>query len=97
MTGVGGTSEIYVTHNDADVVVTQFCTSRVTGGVALIEPVAGTTFVQTTESTVCQSFETGMTLPRGKSIKCATSSIAPAGTYFCTMMGFRSPDPIAPN
>ena len=80
------TQIVYTTAPTGDFVLTQFCSSPVTGGVLLTAVRLGG-IAQTAGGNLCYNFQPGFIMPQGTAIICATTALAEPGSYFCTIAG----------
>lgn len=94
LSGPSQSQVVYTTPSNADFILTQFCSSKVSGGVRL--SASGFGGVAQTGNELCYSFAPGMSLPRASAISCATTAAASPGDYFCTISGALNPDAILP-
>lgn len=89
LSGASDTQTVYMTPATGSVYLTQFCASDVAGGVRL--DVAGFGPIASTgAASPCVTFPSKVFLPASATVTCSTSSAAPAGSYFCTVMGIES-------
>jgi hypothetical protein len=89
LSGPSDTQPVYTTPATGSVYLTQFCASDVAGGVRLDVAGLGSIALAGTPLS-CIPFDSKVLLPPNATVTCSTGSAAPAGSYFCTVMGIES-------
>ena len=90
LTGPADTQTVYTTPASGDFLVTNFCSSVVTGGVQLSAAGLGA-LALTGIGGSCTTFNPGISVGANTAISCSTGSGASPGTvYFCSISGLQT-------
>ena len=87
LSGPSETETVMTTPATGDFILTQFCSSDVTGGIRLAATGLGGIAHTSGVTALCYTFTPCVFLPTNSAITCSTSSGASSGSYFCMIAG----------